>query len=85
MLAVLAVSVVGLAACSSDPGPKRVAEDIIETAIEQGDLTDEQGQCMFDKVETYSDKQLEEITDSVDDAGPGTAIELFEADLASCK
>jgi hypothetical protein len=84
-LAVLAVAVVGLSACNSDPGSKRVAEDIIQTAINQGDLTEAQGDCMFERVEQYSQDELDLITDSADDAGPGTAIELFEADLAACK
>ena len=85
MVAVLAVAVVGLSACNSDPGRKRVVEDIIQTAVEQGDLTTEQGDCMFGKVEGYSEDQLKEITASAEAAGPGTAIELFEADLAACK
>ncbi len=81
----LAVAVVGLSACNSDPGRKRVVEDIIQTSVEQGDLTEAQGDCMFEKVEAYSETQLEEIAKSAEDAGPGTAIELFEADLAACK
>ncbi len=85
LVTVLVVAAVGLGACSSDPGPKRVAEDIIDTAVLQGDLTEEQGKCMFDRVEAYSDDDLEAITKSAGDAGPGTAIELFEADLAACK
>jgi hypothetical protein len=84
-LAVLAVAVVGLSACNSDPGVKRVAEDIILTAVDQGDLTEAQGECMFERVDSYSDDELKAITDSANDAGPGTAIELFEADLAACK
>jgi hypothetical protein len=84
-LAVLAIAVVGLSACNSDPGSKRVAEDIIQTAVNEGDLTEAQGDCMFDRVEQYSQSELDAISDSADDAGPGTAIELFEADLAACK
>lgn len=76
---------VGLSACNSDPGRKRVAEDIIDTAYDQGDLTKEQRDCMFDRVEQYSESQLEEVTKTANDAGPGTGIELFEADLAACK
>jgi len=84
-LAVLAVAVLGLSACNSDPGSKRVAEDIIKTAVIQGDLTEAQGDCMLDQVEQYSQDELDAITESAGDAGPGTAIELFEADLAACK
>ncbi len=85
VVAVLAVAVVGLSACNSDPGRKRIVEDIIETSVNQGDLTEAEGKCMFDKVEGYSEDQLEEMTATANDAGPGTAIELFEADLAACK
>ncbi|MBC49222.1 MAG: hypothetical protein CMF24_05800 [Ilumatobacter sp.] len=84
-LAALAVAVLGLSACNSDPGSKRVAEDIIKTAVVQGDLTEAQGNCMLDRVEAYSQGELDDITKSAGDAGPGTAIELFEADLAACK
>jgi len=85
VLAVLAVAVVGLSACNSDPGRKRVAEDIIETAFEQGDLTEDERDCMFDRVEAYTEDELEEIAKSAQEAGPGTKLELFEADLAACK
>lgn len=85
LVAVLAVAVVALSACNSDPGRKRVVEDIIQTAVFRGDLTQEQGDCMFEKVEGYSEDELAAISDSAEDAGPGTGIELFEADLASCK
>jgi hypothetical protein len=84
-VAVLAVAVFGLGACSSDPGPKRVAEDIIQTAVSEGDLTQAQGDCMFERVEAYTDADLELITASANDPGPGTALDLFEADLAACK
>ena len=40
---------------------------------------------MLDRVEAYSQGQLDDITKSAGDAGPGTEIELFEADLAACK
>jgi len=85
LIAVLAVAVVGLTACNSDPGRKRVVEDIIQTAVSRDELTPEQGDCMFEKVEGYSEDELAAISDSAEDAGPGTGIELFEADLASCK
>ena len=85
VVAALVVAVVGLSACNSDPGPKRVVEDIINTAVDQGDLTREQGDCMFELVDAYSEDELKAITDSAADAGPGTAIEIFEADLAACK
>ena len=85
VLALLAVAVVGLSACNSDPGRKRVAEDIIETAFERGELSEDERDCMFERVEAYSESELEQIADSAAEAGPGTELELFEADLVACK
>jgi len=84
-LAIFAVAVVGLSACDSDPGRKRVAEDIIDTAFERGELDEEQRLCMFERVEAYSESELEQIAKSAEAAGPGTELELFEADLVACK
>jgi hypothetical protein len=78
------VAVLSLSACNSDPGNRRVAEDIVDTALEQGEITQEVHDCLFDKLETYSDSDYESITEAANDAGPGTALELFEADLAEC-
>lgn len=84
-LVVALVGVLGLAACTSDPSARRVAEDIIKTGFIEGDLTEVQRDCMLDRLDAYSDDELSDITASAGDAGPGTAIELFEADLAACK
>ena len=81
---VAVVAVLGLSACDSDPGSKRVAEDIVDTALIQGEITQEVHDCLFDKLETYSDEDYEAITQAATDAGPGTALDLFEADLAEC-
>ena len=75
----------GLSACNSDPGSRRVAEDIVDTALVQGAITQEVRDCLFDKLETYSDADYEAITQAATDAGPGTALDLFEADLATCR
>ncbi len=80
-----AIAVLSLTACDSDPSARRVSQDIINTAAEDGDLTDAQRDCMLDRLDSYSDDDLEAITDSASESGPGTAIELFEADLASCR
>ena len=74
----------GLSACNSDPGNRRVAEDIVDTALIQGDITQEVHDCMFDKLESYSDADYDAITKAATDPGPGTALDLFEADLAEC-
>ena len=74
----------GLSACNSDPGNRRVAEDIVDTALQQGEITQRIHDCLFDKLETYSDSDYEAITEAANDPGPGTALDLFEADLAEC-
>ncbi|WP_394932791.1 hypothetical protein [uncultured Ilumatobacter sp.] len=81
---VAVVAVLGLSACNSDPGNRRVAEDIVDTAFVQGQITQEVRDCLFDKLETYSDSDYEAITRAATDPGPGTALDLFEADLAAC-
>ena len=81
---VAVVAVLGLSACNSDPGSRRVAEDIVDTALIQGEITQEVHDCMFDKLESYSDAEYEAITKAATDPGPGTALDLFEADLAEC-
>ena len=81
---VAVVAVLGLSACNSDPGSRRVAEDIVDTALIQGEITQEVHDCLFDKLELYSDEDYEAITKAATEAGPGTALDLFEADLAAC-
>ncbi|WP_395155868.1 hypothetical protein [Ilumatobacter sp.] len=81
---VAVVAVLGLSACNSDPGNRRVAEDIVDTALIQGDITQEVHDCLFDKLDIYSDEDYDAITKAANDPGPGTALDLFEADLAEC-
>lgn len=78
--ALILVAGLGVAACNSDPSARRVAEDIINTLADPGAVRD----CMLDKLDEYSDDELDEITASANDPGPGTAIDRFEADLAEC-
>jgi hypothetical protein len=85
LVAGASVVLLALSACSTDPGARRVAEDIVETAVYQGDLTEAEGTCMFDKLEELSDDELEAINESAVDAGPGTLLDQFQADLAACK
>jgi hypothetical protein len=84
VVGVAVVAVLGLSACNSDPGNRRVAEDIVDTALIEGLITQRVRDCLFDKLEAYSDADYEAITEAATDAGPGTALDLFEADLAEC-
>ena len=70
----------GITACDSQPSVRRVAEDLVNTLTEPGPKRD----CMLDKLDDYTNDQLKEITASAQATGPGTAMDQFEADLASC-
>jgi uncharacterized lipoprotein len=81
---VLAVVVTGTSACSSNPSPTRVAEDLVQTLAS----TPEEEECMMDVIEDYDLNQLG------DDAGSDNAeiaaqaneqLDQFEADLAACR
>lgn len=80
-----AVLLLGLTACSTDPGARRVAEDIVKTAVFDGDLTQAEGDCMIEKLEDLDDDEFKAINDSAADAGPGTLLDQYQADLAACK
>jgi hypothetical protein len=57
-VAVALVALLGLGACSSTPSAKAVAEDYVESI---DGLTDEQRQCMLEKLDGYSSDELEAI------------------------
>jgi hypothetical protein len=81
VLALGLVAAVGLGACSHDPSAFRVAQDIVNTLA----VNDSQRNCMLDKLDAYGRDEVEAIAASAADAGPGTPLEQFEADLASCR
>ena len=83
----------------STPSDKRVALDIVETMGEDfpgGTLTDEQQQCMTDKIDGYTEAELEAIgnapenlaldpTDPSSSQAEGTPeLQAFVADLQEC-
>ncbi|BAN01318.1 hypothetical protein [Ilumatobacter coccineus] len=82
------VALVGLSACTSDPGPKRVARDIIEAeAIENPDLDE---QCLLDELDKFSDGELKAIDENIEaensdrNAEGEAALAAFELSLARC-
>ena len=87
--AVAAVAgLLALTACTSDPGPKRVAQDIIEAeSIANPDLDED---CLIEQLNTFSSDDLKRIGDLVgsDDAADrdeGQAgLDELEAALDSC-
>ena len=95
MLAVGVVALVGLSACTTDPGPKRVAEDIIKTeaynAEQAGDPWPEGVEdCMLERLGEYSDDELSSIAEDLDAQNAArneegeAALAAYEADLAGC-
>lgn len=73
--AVLMVATLGVSACRSEPSAQRVAEDLINTCMQESnpcELTTAQltgdpavaRQCMLDKVEAYGKDELQKIGDA---------------------
>ena len=90
---VAAVAVLGLAACLSNPGPKTVAQDVVDGLTEDSVVTPEQQQCLQQKLDGYSDDELSAIAAGNEDLdyGPDFDIETatqpyqdFVADLQTC-
>jgi hypothetical protein len=87
LLAALAVVVLGVTACTSDPSPKRVAEDLINTLAE----TDEERECMLDILDGYSAGELEDLGNAVNEGDQAeqtaaqTQLDEFQARLSSCR
>jgi hypothetical protein len=78
------VAVLGVSACTSDPSPQRVAEDLIKTETQDHPEIQE---CMLGVLEDYDVNQLGEDAESDDRATAAAAneeLDAFEADLAAC-
>lgn len=95
LLAVGAVALVGLTACTSDPGPKRVAQDIIKTEAYNAEQAGEPWpdgveDCMLERLDEYSDDDLTSIADDLAASNAtqneegAAALAAYEADLAAC-
>jgi hypothetical protein len=87
-LAVAAVSLLGLTACSSDPSAQRVAEDLVNTvAADEPEVRD----CMLEVIDGYTNDELQAIGEDANDgdaaeqAAAREALDKFEADLAACR
>lgn len=82
------VAVVALGACTSDPGPRRVAQDIINAEAENNPDIDRD--CMLDALEEIPDDELEAIGQQLESANEGTqaegqaAFDAFRDALAAC-
>lgn len=85
--AVLAlVAVLGLSACASTPSAKRVAEDVVDRMVTQGQISEAAGACMREAIDEYSTDDLEEIAESADAGNTDgvAAMAVFERDLTAC-
>lgn len=75
-LAAALVGVLALTACTSDPGPRRVAEDIIEAEFEEGSITEAEHDCMFSVLRAdYSPDELERIAGLIESTNEANVAE----------
>ena len=86
-IAAAVIGVVALSACTSDPGPKRVAQDIIKAESENRPELDEQ--CLLDELDNYTNAELVTIADGLLTTGPDkveaqAALDKYQADLETC-
>jgi hypothetical protein len=96
LLAVLALG--ALSACSSQPGNRRVVSDVIESLEAGGYLDTAEEACMLDKLDGYTDDELDDIASDNENWDPAglawTQQEAYEqaseglrrfiADYAEC-
>ena len=87
-LAVAVVASIGLLACTSNPSPKAVAKDVVESLP---DLTDAERACMLGVIDGMSSDELEALGEANEDevitnADSGTPeLQAFMADLSDCR
>ena len=80
------VATLGVSACRSEPSAQRVAEDLINTLAK----TDEERDCMLQKVEANGKDELEKIGDDAangDEAAKAAAnaeLDKLQTQLESC-
>lgn len=85
LVAVALTVVLGASACTSDPSPTRVAEDLVRTLAS----TPEQEECMLDVIDGYDDLDgvaEDAASDNPDVADPAQEeLDQFEAAIAACR
>ena len=83
-IAIGLVAVLGVSACTSDPSPNRVAQDLVRTQTQ--DYPDIQ-ECMLGVIDDYDLNNLgdEATSNNPEISGPAIAeLDDFEADLVAC-
>lgn len=86
-IAAAVIGLLALSACTSDPGPKRVAQDIIKAeSLANPDLDEE---CLLERLDEYTNDELVAISDGLEKTGPDQVaaedeLAEFQADLETC-
>ncbi len=87
------VGLLALTACTSNPGPSRVAEDIIqaETVRAEEDGVTLNEDCLLGVLENFSDDDLRDIADNLESSNPDdqrageSALAAYELQLQGCR
>ena len=83
-LAIGLLAVLGVSACTSDPSPQRIAEDLVKTlAQDHPEIED----CMLEVVDSYDLNELGKnaSNENPEISGPALAeLDEFEVELAAC-
>ena len=83
-LAIGVIAALGVSACTSDPSPNRVAQDLVKTQTQGFPDIEE---CMLGVIDDYDLNDLGDkaISDNPEISGPALAeLDDFEADLVAC-
>ncbi|MFT6390846.1 MAG: hypothetical protein ACJA14_000353 [Ilumatobacter sp.] len=75
-IAAAVVGLLALSACTSDPGPKRVVQDIVEAEAVRNPNLDEQ--CMLDAIDEFSGEELEKMANDLDSSDENAAAQAAE-------
>jgi hypothetical protein len=83
-LAIGVIAVLGVSACTSDPSPNRVAQDLVKTQTQGFPDIEE---CMLGVIDDYplNDLGSDANNDNPEISGPANIeLDAFEADLMAC-
>ncbi|MGB3733687.1 MAG: hypothetical protein WA964_01930 [Ilumatobacter sp.] len=87
-VSVLLATILVVVGCTSDPGPRQVAQDIIEAEYERDKTLDKD--CLLARLKEWTDDELREIVAGLDASTPDERqaaqdqLDEFEASLAGC-
>lgn len=88
LVAFVALAATGLTACgTSAPPANELAIELIDALEADGTLKSTQAACMRERVEAYSDEELDDLAERAD-SGNAEALDgmrKFQQDLADCR